>query len=117
MNVNYYRRGFAMLGMSAGGLDFVQRAPDEWSARDRLRLLRADVKRAWKVKAFELHPDRNPDDQQSIETFKELNAFVQRFQSLELSEIRKTPIWHFERTGDFRDRDLSVTVVGGVVFR
>lgn len=117
MNVNYYRRGFAMLGMSAGGLDFVQRAPDEWSARDRLRLLRADVKRAWKAKAFQLHPDRNNDDPQAIEAFKELNEFVRRFQALELSQIRKTPIWHFERAGNFGDCDLSVTVVGGVVFR
>lgn len=36
-----------------------------------------DIKKAFKKLAFELHPDRNPDDQETAEKFKEINEAYQ----------------------------------------
>lgn len=126
MNMNRYRRGFELLGLDANRLDHVRRAPDEASARDRLRLLQADVRRAWKAKAFEYHPDRNADCPDAEEKFKMLNSFVSNVQSLKLQPVRKIPCWNYS-TGFASGTSASVTstdigghttvVINGVVFR
>lgn len=55
----------------------------------RLADMQAAIKKAWKTKALELHPDRTGDDPEKTEKFKRLNTVHEWFTAIKLR--RPTP--------------------------
>lgn len=119
MRVAECRECFELLGIEWDRLAHVQSAGDIRQANDRLVVLQADIRSAWKAKAFELHPDRNPGDAEAEATFKRLNAFVAKMATLKIVPSR-IPMW--TRTAPVQTStastgwaDVSVTAVNGTM--
>lgn len=119
MRVAECRECFELLGIEWDRLAHVQSAGDMRQANDRLLVLQADIRAAWKAKAFELHPDRNPGDSEAEAAFKRLSEFVAKVATLKIVPSR-IPMW--TRTAPAQTTtsstgwaDVSVTAVNGTM--